>query len=68
MGIGMGSSRQKHEEEVAELERLGWVSGLSTQQQIMAEAWQIKQEALLSFYEDTLKTLAADKASHEAYL
>lgn len=42
---------------MAELERLRWVAGLGRQQHIMARAWQIKQEAMLAFYQQTLDSL-----------
>lgn len=48
-----------HEERVSELERLRWVAALGQQQHIMARAWQIKQEALLAFYQQTLDSLTA---------
>ena len=59
---GSRDRQRQHEEDMAELERLRWVSALGRQQHIMARAWQIKQEALVSFYQATLDSLAAGKA------
>ncbi len=56
-------NQRKHEENMAELERLRWVSGLSQQQLILAQAWQAKQEAMQAFYRETLSRLQANLAS-----
>lgn len=59
---GRQDRQREHGEDTAELERLRWVSALGRQQHIMARAWQIKQEALVSLYQDTLDSLTAGKA------
>ena len=53
-----------YEEEMAELERLRWVAGLGRQQHIMACAWQIKQEAMLAFYQQALDSLTPGQVHH----